>query len=438
MSDTMDTEEKRGFRRLVGDKRSRVLLIAVGGVVLLIVGYTMFFSSAPAPVAPSTVGALPPVPSVQAQSALSQAQQERLALADRQRQEEARATGQSALPTPVLQAQTGRLPTSIESADEEPREPEPERPGQAPQVPTPALPIPQVTPPPVQQPVVQQQQIAPQPQVDQQLASAMTAEMRRLMGAPPTPVTTVYSQNQNGPGTGGAGERQGAAQGFDARAPLQAASSQGRPAAAQPMGNVQQAVARSRYTVPLPGTMLYSRLVGRVNSDVPGPVLAEILQGPYTGARLLGSFRFSEQGVVLTFTSMTVTNTENGDDRSEVVPINAVAVDSKHLGTAMATDIDRHLFERVAVAFGTSFLEGLGTAIARAGSTSVVSPIGGATVTTPQLNTREQLFVAGGAAACTVGRIGESVFGNRRTTITVDAGTPFGLLFLGSQAAGLN
>ena len=437
MSDHLEQQEPKGFRRLVGDKSSRNILFLVAGAVVVIVVFA-FWPSQEAPVAPSTVGQIPTVPSVQASVPVSPMYQSRLADADRQNSDRARETGGSALPTPVLQNSTSQLPTVIESADVEPREAVPERPSPVPPAALPALPVPQTGPVVQQQPVAQP--LPPQPQIDTQLASAMTAEMRRLMGAPPAPVVTVYANQgaANGQGGNGQASERNAAQGLasgDGRGGLPPASAGRVPPAQQASTGMQSASMRSRYTVPLAGTMLYSRLVGRVNSDVPGPVIAEILQGPYTGARLLGGFRFSEEGVVLSFTSMTVSNTENGEDRSEVVPINAVAVDAKHLGTAMATDIDRHLFSRVAIAFGTSFLEGLGSVIARAGSTSVVSPLGGATVTTPQLNGREQLYVAGGAAAGAVGRIGEQVFGNRRTTVTVDAGTPFGLLFLGAQGS---
>jgi len=255
------------------------------------------------------------------------------------------------------------------------------------------------------------------------------------MSAPAAPTTVFYTQPTQGEGRGGnevgaGGARQTALQ--TANAPREAAINVAL--ARQPQAGAGSAGGdnASRFTPPNPGTILYARLVGRVNSDVPGPVIGEILQGPFTGARLLGNFRFTERGVILQFSSMAVPYREEGEDKSETVPIGAVAVDTQHLGTAMATDIDRHIVERVALAFGTAFISGVGRAIGQGGAT-VTQGFGVRETTYPQLDATQQLWVGAGEAANAVGRVAESIWGNRRTTITVDAGTPFGLLFLGPQ-----
>ncbi len=111
-----------------------------------------------------------------------------------------------------------------------------------------------------------------------------------------------------------------------------------------------------------------------------------------------------------------------------------MAVDSANLGAAMATSIDRRILERVALGFATAFMQGLGTAIAASGASTTVLPGGSVSVTTPTLNTTQQLLIAGGGAAGNTARIIEQTYGRRRTTIVVEADTPFGLLFLDQQS----
>jgi intracellular multiplication protein IcmE len=298
----------------------------------------------------------------------------------------------------------------------------------------------------VQQQVVVTQPPPPQP-VDQALIQAMQAQMRTMLAQPIRPAEVTHFVRpgmQQGGAFGQTGGGMQEAQALAAAMREQATRSGGGMATpANPSGQVmpgQQVMATqaripSRFSPPAAGTILYGQLVGRVNSDVPGPVIGEILQGPLAGARLLGSFQFSEQGVIIQFTSMTVPFRDaDGLERTEVVPIRAFAVDAANLSTAMATSIDRRVFERVAFGFATAFLQGLGQAIASSGATTNVLPGGGVSVTTPQLNTTQQLTIAGGAAMANTARILDQTYGRRRTTIIVEAGTPFGVLFMDSQS----
>jgi hypothetical protein len=54
-------------------------------------------------------------------------------------------------------------------------------------------------------------------------------------------------------------------------------------------------------------------------------------------------------------------------------------------------------------------------------------------VQNPTLDTRRQLLVGAGAAAGAAGEVIQDIYGNRPPTIIVEAGTPFGLLFLGGR-----
>lgn len=185
-----------------------------------------------------------------------------------------------------------------------------------------------------------------------------------------------------------------------------------------------------RFQLPAPGTIFYSRILGEVNSDTPGPVLAEVLQGPFANARLIGTFKSTPNGLVLSFNTMTVPYTdEDGNPQTEVMSIQSVAVDTSHLGTAIASDINNHLLLNLGMAFGTSFLQGLGMAAQESGSYAAMGPYG-TTVANPVLSAPGEAMMALGAGAATAGQIFQNIYGNKPPTIIINADTPFGLLFL--------
>jgi intracellular multiplication protein IcmE len=186
----------------------------------------------------------------------------------------------------------------------------------------------------------------------------------------------------------------------------------------------------SKITLPLSGKILYAEIVGRANSDVPGPVIAKILQGEYAGATLIGSFKTAREHLVISFDKMTVEKTANGDEINETVAIKAVAVDTSNIGTGLATSVDRHLFQKLAIGFTSAFAQGLGDAISDKGSTTYNTSNGTITTRNGDLNTDEQLLSAGGQAIARGGNILDSEFGNRPTTIIVEGGTAIGVLFL--------
>lgn len=189
----------------------------------------------------------------------------------------------------------------------------------------------------------------------------------------------------------------------------------------------------AKFKLPAPGTMLYSVLLGKVDSDAPGTVVAEIRQGAFNGARLLGAFNYTRDGVMISFKTMTFSYTdENGKKRPKTLPINAVALSEKDLSPAMATNIDRHLVESFAVNFAAGFLQGMGQAAASSGSSASYG-VGGSTFSNAKLNTTDQLLYGFGQGANQLSSTFQSKYGNLRDTITVKAQTPFALLFLATS-----
>ena len=63
---------------------------------------------------------------------------------------------------------------------------------------------------------------------------------------------------------------------------------------------------------PLPGHILYARLISQANSDAPAPIIAEIVQGEMAGSRVLGSFTVANEKLILEFNTLVIEKTLSG------------------------------------------------------------------------------------------------------------------------------
>lgn len=416
MSDQPSVEQ--GRERLAGSEeprrgvgtmlRGNLPIFVVAGLVLAsFVGYLALSGGGagdPPPV--SRAPQAPMLDATQRGNELSPEFRRQIQAADAVRAEDALRQGGSALPTPVFEGGPPRLPAPEAPASPEPATqppPLPVRPAELP----PPLPF---EPPPVAA------QTPTRPPMTQQDMSAMLQAMQRQAEAaslrPFQAAATTFFEVDAGGGNGRAGEGQPQIPATSIR-PGEGGDSSGEPG-----------------LVPPPGTILYARMLGRANSDVPGPVVAEVLQGELLGARLVGQFQAGRDGLLIQFRTMTIP-ARNGRPPS-VVQIEAVAVDTDNLGASLATSVNRRELERIALAFGTAFMRGLGQAVAQSGAI-VSQGLTGTIVQNRTLNTRQQLVVGAGAAAGAAGDVIQDIYGNRPPTIIVEAGTPFGLLFLGSR-----
>lgn len=174
------------------------------------------------------------------------------------------------------------------------------------------------------------------------------------------------------------------------------------------------------------GAIHYAVLVTSSNSDAPGPVTVEILQGPFRGARLVGSFTRPQNAdrLVVQFNSLT-------DVTGRSYPVNAVAVSPQTSETAVASDVDPRLVERYGLRMAAAFVAGLGEALGSAGSTSVSTIFG--TTTTSQdsvgLGTAAAAGLGEAAGAISSDLEGAAAVG---PLVTLDAGDPLGVLYVES------
>lgn len=174
------------------------------------------------------------------------------------------------------------------------------------------------------------------------------------------------------------------------------------------------------------GDQAYGQARPEINSDVESPVIADVYSGPFNGGRAIGRFKSTDECVVLNFSTVTA----NGQD----YPVEAVAVDPDTGAFCIADDVNHHYLERVVLPALGAFASGYGEAASQSRSTVVINGTSATTATDP-LSPTDKLFAAGGKAAEKIGGILEEKSRNAKPTVRVFAGRPIGIWFLKSVEA---
>ncbi len=168
------------------------------------------------------------------------------------------------------------------------------------------------------------------------------------------------------------------------------------------------------------GTIEYGQMLLEANSDVKGPIMAQLVSGPLTGSRMLGTFQVQEEYLVLTFKTIVIDGVSHG--------IDAIAINPGDANIGMVTDVDHRYFSRVILPAAAAFVEGMGSAIAQTGS-STTTGAGGTTATSTEPDAEQELFKGIEKAAEKVSDVIDKQ-GDVKPLIRVAAGTPMGVLFM--------
>lgn len=171
------------------------------------------------------------------------------------------------------------------------------------------------------------------------------------------------------------------------------------------------------------GSVVPAVMLTAINSDEPGPVLAQIVTGPLKGARLIGQMVSSDQRVVVQFSSLSMPGA------SQTFNISSFAIDPDTSRTGLATDVNNHYFLRYGLGLAAAFISGYGEAVQNAGSTTTTDAFGGTTTIMGDM-THKQI------AESAFGKVGQKLGSeldketNRAPTVTVASGTSIGVLFM--------
>jgi len=389
------------LKSVTKDGASRKMILFAGVAIVGAVVYALFPSEEGAAPPSNVVGTPRGAETIQGGNQLTPAYEEDLRRADELRKEQARQAGGTFVPTVTVDLEEKKVPVLIEEPENVPPEP----PRIENPVPPPIEQRPIIVAPPVQQAPI----VTPVAPIQNQQEVQKVTDYMNQIARPPFAVAEVQYMYR---------EDDGRNVGSNTQSPPS-------------VPNQQSSGAQdSKITLPLSGTIVYATLVGRANSDSPGPVIAKILQGPLSGATLVGSFTAGRDALVIKFNKLSLGTDSEGREINETVAIDAVAVDTQHIGTALATSVDRHLLQKIGISMASAFAEGFGRAIGQNNSVTTVRSDGSYTTSTSQLDTKDQLLSAGGHALASTGNILMDEFGRRPTTIIVEAGTPIGVLFL--------
>ena len=174
------------------------------------------------------------------------------------------------------------------------------------------------------------------------------------------------------------------------------------------------------------GTTIPAVLITPLNSDAPGPVLAEVTSGPLRGARLIGSMQAGKESILVTF------NRISKPGWPETYSISAVGMDQDH-STGLVTDINKHYITRYLGLLGGTFVQGYGQAMRQQGQVTVVDPSGGVVTQRDELDSRQVARSAQGSVLQSVGNEWQRN-SNKDATIKVEGKSgsryPLQVLFL--------
>lgn len=168
------------------------------------------------------------------------------------------------------------------------------------------------------------------------------------------------------------------------------------------------------------GTIVYAEILTEANSDVPGPVLADIASGPLMGGRAIGTFSAAQRHIVIQFNRVVKDGIE--------YQTQAFALDPATTLPGMASDINNHYMQRILLPAAAAFVQGFAEAATRQDTDVVI--VGDSVVTnqTQELDAKEQVLQGVNVGAQRTSQVLEQE-SQRPRTIRVFAGTRVGLLF---------
>ena len=171
------------------------------------------------------------------------------------------------------------------------------------------------------------------------------------------------------------------------------------------------------------GKILYGRIVNELNSDHPGPVLAQAVGGKWDGVKFLGSFQRDHGALVIKFDRVIYPDGETDS-------IGAYAVSpGTRLRSGLETDVNHHYLYRYGALLASAFLEGFGESAMYSNSTSYPSTFGTPVIGFNGMTLLQQSEMGLGQAGMMLSGNAMNAF-NRPTTVKVAANTPVGLLIV--------
>ena len=376
----------------------------IGAVVVVVIGLIAFMGGKDSKTPKSLVGGTnEEFKSAPGTEQVSQSMQNAIEEKNEQRVDEATKTGGSAIPTPIAPPKS-LIDMGTEISQEE----------------DPLLRWKQMQEERIRiQREQEQLQLQAQANPEQQqnidaMKEAMTAQITGILQKQPMDIKsmTVYQKEASQQGAGA-----GAGSGTEPSYPPSAQ------AAAYSQRAGAQAAPRGPEKIIIPaGDIQYAQMMLEANSDIPGPIMALMASGPFSGGRLIGSFATEDEYLTMQFTTLV---TKKGTS----IPIQAIAVNPDTSLQGMATEVDHRYFSRIILPAAAKFIEGMGNAIAQT-TTTVSQSSSSTTSSTQDLDTTQELGKAGAEATSKLSEFLDDEASKQKVLVRVHAGTPIGIIFM--------
>jgi intracellular multiplication protein IcmE len=437
---------KETIKRLWDENPLFKVGVVVVGVVLIYLAYSIFLSDDEDQLDMSRVPGAKTVTSAPGEEDTDPEYREALEAANKQRAEEAQRTGTSSLPTPIGSSDARIEAPTLEDMDgENPLEvwrrrsdavnldrdsfadggPETSGPSEDFDLKNQQM---NLTPHQQMQPRAPQQTVSA-PKGNQENMERFAEQMRAIISTkqPPAPnlismadYPSPYQQHLN--------QQQELAQmqSTSAAGEMQSTNAKTPYLEEDDSASGQEEKEKEKVIIPA-GTIVYAQVLNALNSDIKSPVLAQILSGPLTGSRAIGSFERQDEYLVLSFERIV-----DGDD---VYSTEAYALDTGTTLAGIRSDVDRHWVRRVVLPAAAEFITGMGAAIAESGSTTVTVDQGAAVSDETDLDTKQEIASGVEEASSKFADIlGEEE--KVEVTVTLNKGTPIGIVFTESIKEG--
>ena len=190
-------------------------------------------------------------------------------------------------------------------------------------------------------------------------------------------------------------------------------------------GKARSGSASPKKNIPIipAGKILYGRIVNELNSDHPGPVLAQAVGGKFDGVKFLGSFQRDHGALVIKFDRVIYP-----DGETDSIGAYAVSPGAK-LRSGLETDVNNHYLYRYGSLLASAFMQGFGQAAMYSNSTSYPSTFGTPVIGFNGMTLLQQSEMGLGQAGMMLGGQAMNAF-NTPPTVKVAANTPVGLMIV--------
>jgi intracellular multiplication protein IcmE len=178
-------------------------------------------------------------------------------------------------------------------------------------------------------------------------------------------------------------------------------------------------------TIAPAGSMYYAHMTMEANSDVPGPIMAQILTGPFAGGKVIGTFETFRNHLLIRFNTIVFRNKEYSAD--------ILAVDPDTTLGGVVTEVDPRFLQRALLPAAAAFVKAYGKTLSEPESTVTTSGASTTTTTSTQKSGSSDAMYAGiGEAADSISGFVDDEAAATKRLVRVAVGTPIGLFFVKS------